>query len=110
MPRANTRAVARAPRFIALSAVAIAPAILLAACGVSEAPPRTAGQAALREAFRRDRERCQAVAERTIPYVNPRDGDAVATRSYRVEGEIQGCMLARGWNNPEFDGWKDGGR
>jgi len=58
--------------------------------------------------FIRDRDRCRAVAERALPYVDARDGDAVANRSYRVEGEIQRCMLSRGWNNPEFDGWADG--
>jgi hypothetical protein len=40
--------------------------------------------------------------------VDPKNSKAVADRSYRVEGETQSCMLSRGWNNPEHDGWRAG--
>jgi hypothetical protein len=90
--------------------VALSLAALLGAtaCSIDGPPPGNAYEARAKEDFIRDRDRCRAVAERTFPYVNPRNGDAVADRSYRVEGEIQKCMLSRGWNNPEFDGWQHG--
>lgn len=93
---------ARSPRSLA------AVLLLLGGCNVDGPHPETQWEAAEKRAFIRDRDRCRAVAERTIAYVDPKKEGAVASRSYRVEGEIQGCMLSRGWNNPEFDGWRDG--
>lgn len=86
--------------------------LMLVAASACVAGPRptNAYEARTYAEFNQDRDRCRSVAERTIPYVNARDGDAVAARSYRVEGEIQSCMLSRGWNNPEFDGWQHGRR
>lgn len=81
---------------------------VLAGCSVDGPPPANAHEARIKADFVRDRDRCRGLAERTTRYVDPRDGDAVADRSYRVEGEIQRCMLSRGWNNPEFDGWAHG--
>lgn len=81
--------------------------ILLSACAPKEEVGRGYGFDLKRE-FKRDRENCQRVIEQTTPYVDPKDGRAVATRSYRVEGEVQKCMLSRGWNDPRFDGWKAG--
>lgn len=80
----------------------------LAACNMDGPAPANAYEARLKAQFNEDRDRCRAVAERTTPYVNPRDGKAVGDRSYRVEGEIQRCMLSRGWNDPAFDGWRGG--
>ena len=82
--------------------------LLAAGCNVDGPRPETPWQEAQKQAFQRDRDLCRSVAERKIPYVNPNKDGAVAARSQRVEAETQGCMLARGWNNPEFDGWKDG--
>lgn len=89
-------------------ALLILAAGVLAGCNIDGPAPANAYEARLKAQFTEDRDRCRAVAERTTPYVNPRDGKAVADRSYRVEGEIQRCMLARGWNDPEFDGWAAG--
>jgi len=91
-----------------LTSIAVIAAGALTACSVDGPPPANAYEAGVKADFIRDRDRCRAVAERALSYVNPRDGDAVADRSYRVEGEIQQGMLSRGWNNPEFDGWADG--
>lgn len=91
-----------------LCSIAVIAAGALTACSVDGPRPANVYEAGMKADFIRDRDRCRAVAERALPYVNPRDGDAVANRSYRVEGEIQRCMLSRGWNNPEFDGWADG--
>ena len=91
----------------ARSACCLAGLLLAAGCNVDGPRPENSWQAAQKQAFQRDRELCRAVAERKIPYVDPDRQGAVAARSQRVEAETQGCMLARGWNNPEFDGWKE---
>ncbi len=62
----------------------------------------------MHDAFQRDREACRGVAETATDYVDAEDGDAVARRSMRVEAETQGCLLARGWNDPDFGGWQAG--
>ncbi len=81
-----------------------------AASGCTATGPRPVNrwEARQHDAFQNDRDRCRSVAERMHRYVDPRDGDAVAERSFRVEARAQECMLARGWNDPEFDGWKAG--
>ncbi len=81
--------------------------LIIAGCNLDGPPPANAYEARIRADFIRDRDRCRAAAERRNPYVDPRNGDAVGARSYRVEGDIQACMLSRGWNNPEHDGWRD---
>lgn len=93
---------------IGRSTWSLAAALLLGGCSVDGPRPETSWEMVEKQAFLRDRDRCRAVAERTIPYVDAGKKGAVAQRSYRVEGEIQGCMLSRGWNNPAFDGWRDG--
>ncbi len=80
----------------------------LSACVTTGEPPGTAAEHAAHAAFQRDRDVCRSVAERSIAYVDPRDGKAVADRSIRVEADIQRCMLSRGWNDPRFDGWNKG--
>lgn len=81
---------------------------VLSGCEVAGPPPTNRWEAIQYDDFQNDRERCRSVAERSYRYVNPRDGEAVAQRSIQVEARTQECMLARGWNNPEFDGWRDG--
>lgn len=81
---------------------------LLSACAVPGPVAEDGPEAGMRAAFKRDRDLCRANAERRIPYVDPKDSKAVGDRSYRVEGETQACMLSRGWNNPEHDGWRAG--
>lgn len=81
--------------------------VLVAACAPHEERP-VAGGPHMKQAFKRDRANCQRVVEQTTPYVDPKNSRAVGERSYRVEGEVQKCMLARGWNDPRFDGWKAG--
>jgi hypothetical protein len=82
--------------------------MLLAGCNMNGPAPATNYEVRMKEDFTRDRDNCRQVAEQTTPYVDPKNGKAVGERSFRVEGEIQKCMLARGWNNPRFDGWKAG--
>ncbi len=87
--------------------------ILLAAAGATgcatTSPPPLAPEAAYdRAAFARDRDTCRSVAERSTPYVDPKDGRAVVARQMHVEGETQKCMAYRGWNDPTFDGWRGG--
>jgi hypothetical protein len=82
-------------------------ALTLGACSVYGPRPTNPYEARVRAEFIRDRDRCRSVAERMNPYVDPREQDAVGARSYRVEAETQACMLSRGWNNPEHDGWRD---
>ena len=77
-------------------------------CQMNGPTPITPSERAVHGAFQRDRALCQRVAEQTTPYVGPADEGAVAGRSYRIEGEIQKCMLSRGWNDPNFDGWGSG--
>ncbi len=98
------------PRLSTLILATLPLATLSAGAGACAGNPSPSGSygARIKAEFRHDRERCQRTAERIIPYVDPRDGDAVATRSFRVEGEIQRCMLSRGWNNPEHGGWRKG--
>lgn len=82
--------------------------VLLAGCQLNGPTPITPSEQGIYRAFQRDRALCQRVAEHTTPYVDPADETAVAGRSYRIEGEIQKCMLSRGWNDPDFDGWASG--
>lgn len=89
-------------------AAALLATSLLGACATLGPAPANEAEAALKAEFRRDRDLCRANAERRIPYVDPKDSKAVGDRSYRVEGETQSCMLSRGWNNPEHDGWRAG--
>jgi hypothetical protein len=81
-----------------------------AACSTTGPIPRDAAEAREHAEFQRDRDRCRRVAEMSIDYVDPAKPAAVARRSQRVEAAIQSCMLRRGWNNPEYDGWADGRR
>jgi len=83
-------------------------AVILAGCQMNGPTPITPSEQAMHGAFQRDRALCQRVAEQTTPYVDPADETAVAGRSYRIEGEIQKCMLSRGWNDPDFNGWASG--
>lgn len=82
-------------------------ALALAACS-SRIAPTTYAERALHDQFGSDRKRCYEVAERSLSYVDPKDGRAVAERSIKVEADVQRCMLSRGWNDPRHDGWKDG--
>lgn len=81
--------------------------LVLAACG-SVPSPSTDAERSAHDRFRADRQRCTEVAERSLSYVNPKDGRAVADRSIKVEADVQRCMLSRGWNDPRHDGWKAG--
>ena len=77
--------------------------------GCSSGPsPATPEERRLHARFQADRDRCREVAERSIAYVDAKDAPAVAQRSQRVEADTQRCMLSRGWNDPRFDGWKQG--
>lgn len=63
-------------------------------------------EATLNARFQPDRENYREVSERTVDYVDPRDGRAVSGRSIKVESDIQRCMLSRGWNEPRQGGWR----
>ena len=82
--------------------------VLLTGCQMTGPTALTPSERAIHGAFQRDRALCQRVVEQTTPYVDPADAAAVAARSYRIEGEIQKCMLSRGWNDPKVDGWTSG--
>lgn len=81
--------------------------LVLAGCA-NVAAPTTPEEGRLQAQFAADRERCRAVAERTFSYVDPRNGTAVSERSIKVEADTQRCMLSRGWNDPNYDGWRKG--
>lgn len=83
-------------------------ALFASGCMMTGPAPTNPYEARMHADFQRDRDNCRAVAEQTMPYVNPKNGNAVSERSYRVEGETQKCMLNRGWNDPRYDGWKAG--
>jgi hypothetical protein len=82
--------------------------LAVAGCTATGPVPQTPQEQQTYAAFQRDRDTCRRVAEAATDYVDPEDGDAVSRRSVRVEAETQSCLLARGWNDPEFDGWQGG--
>jgi len=90
-----------------LEGFAVIVATLLSAC-TANPPPANEAERAVFDRFRQDRLRCAEVAERSLAYVDPRDGRAVADRSIRVEADVQRCLLSRGWNDPRHEGWRAG--
>lgn len=62
------------------------------------------------EAFQRDRDACQEIAERITPYSDRYVAFSGTFRDDWIESQMQHCMIARGWNDGRADGWDRGRR